>query len=213
MKHSFRALTAGILALLMLACLPLSMALAQSGSSGDDSDFIGTVVITKKGFQSARASSSDSTIVFRVHYGERYLCTGIVDGWYEILFPTGDYGYVSASAENTALQRGEISEETLSTVVSTFNIRANKKTDVFSQPKSSAQMRRVSANGTTESTFYYTKGTELLAFGMTTRSNKDWYLLLGNNNGVRELCWVQAGDVTLISGTPGDKVVPGWWYD
>ncbi len=215
MKHTVRALIAGALATLMLACVPLAMAFAQeSASTAAGSSLLGTVVITKKGYQNVRRSATDSTTVFRVHYGERFLCmkdTG--DGWYRILLPGGSFGYVSSDPENTTLLRGETDGRTLSRGGSNFRIETKRRAFVYSQPKSSAQTRRVSADGSTETTFYYPKGTEFIAFGKTTRGNRDWYLVQAINMGVDELAWLLATDVTLISGNPENTLIPAEWYD
>lgn len=227
MKRILRALTAGGLAFLMLVCLSLYPALAQQTDSSGEQRFpraplatvkyIGTVVITKKGYQSARKSSTDSTVVFRVHYGERYLCTGDTgNGWYKIVLPDGRTAYVSSNPENTSLLSDEVEEKTLSNVNTLwapfFKIKSNKKLDVYSQPKSSAQSRRVSSDGV-ETTYTYPKGTTLYAFGKTTRGNKDWYLVQSINEGIDELAWVLAADCEVIYGSPDNFLIPDWWYD
>lgn len=202
-----RILGVGLLVCLALSCFPLTLGVA-------DTDYLGTVVITKNGYQNARASIDESATVFRAHYGERYLCVSDDgDGWYGIRLPTGDIVYVSSKPEHTMLEKG-VDDTTLSFINAIFEITLDKQAEIYSQPKSTAKMRRVSGDGATESSFYYPKGTELVAFGTATRGGKDWYLFLGNNGGVPEMCWVFAELCTVTSGDPADNIsVPDWWYD
>lgn len=178
--------------------------------------YIGTVSIRKSGYMSVReGSSSDSTIIFRVHYGERYLCTGVDrNGWYAILLPTGDIGYVTNDTDYTSFAQ-DTSSKTLSTVNSEFIVRAlNKQTYLYSQPKTSAKTRRVSSNGT-ETTFYFEKGTLLACYGKTVRNNQVWYMLqpVYVDDQIREILWLPSGSCELVSGNPDANIIPDWWYD
>lgn len=223
MKHTLRILTAGILMFLLLVLQPFASVLAQISvpslvsPAPTEPPYIGTVVISKKGYQSVRESPTDATIVFRVHYGERYLCTEDTgDGWYKIVipeFPSSTFGYVSGKPENTTLLRNEIGDITMSDTGSFFMIQTKKRVFLYSQPKNNAQMRRISGDKSSETTFYYPKDTMLTAYAKTIRGGKDWYLVIGNNNGVMEPGWMAAADCEVLFGNPDAKLIPGSWYD
>ncbi|HML45847.1 MAG TPA: SH3 domain-containing protein [Clostridia bacterium] len=181
-----------------------------------ESPYVGTVIIQKSGYMSVRKrDSSSSEIIFRVHYGERYLCLSADGyGWYAILLPDGNVGYVTSDPDSTYLDRGATSK-TLSIVESEFMVRATGSQNyVYSQPKKSAQTRRVSGDGT-ETTFYFNKDALLACYGKTTRNNQVWYLLqpIYVGESVCEIVWLPADNCTVVSGDPDDNIIPSWWYD
>lgn len=220
------------LVLIMLLGMAPSLALAQStetkggknvSSSAASpsqppaaSDKLGTVEIVKSGYLNAYTSNDKrSGIVFRVHHGERFLCTDVTDdGWYGIEFIDGTVGYVLQA--DTALERGVTDAVTLSSAKTAgiFKIRTNKKSVVYSQPRAKAQSKRETADG--HYTFHFNAGSEMTAFGKTFRENKEWYVMLiagqGSNN-IPEIVWLLADDCEVLEGNPDGNIIPDWWYD
>lgn len=220
MKQRLGKLFAGMLASLMaIGMLPATVVALKPTPPKvtplfSPAPYVGTVVISKKGYQNVRKSPTDSTIIFRVHYGERYLCAEDAgDGWYKIMVPVRVWGYVSAKPDDTTFLKDVIDGDTLSRSPRYFTIRTTKKAYLFSQPKTSAKTRRITNNNASELTFYYRKGAELQAFGKTTRGGKDWYLLVVINNGVREIGWLLADTCEILTADPDIWLVPSEWYD
>lgn len=178
------------------------------------SPYLGTVIIEKSGYMSVRDyASKDSDIIFRVHYGERYLCLGAGDDWYAILLPSGDTGYVTSDSGYTYLDRG-VTGKTLSIIESRFTVQTlNRENYLYSQPKTSAKTRRISNDGT-ETTFYFSKDVSLACFGKTVRNNRVWYLLQPVYvDDYQEILWLPASSCEVVYGDPDDNIIPAWWYD
>lgn len=85
-------------------------------------DVIGTVTIANSESTKVRAqSSADSEQISLVHPGEHYDCAGVAEnGWYEILLPDGNTGFVSNRL--AVLREGEQSKWTFSYPVGTVEI-------------------------------------------------------------------------------------------
>lgn len=180
------------------------------------SPYIGTVEIVTSGYMHAyKSNDKKSGIVFNVHHGERFLCTGETDdGWYAIKFIDGTIGYVSQN--DTSLERDVTDAQTFSIAKYSFwfTVKTSKKVTVYSQPKSSGGSRRES--GDNSYTYFFYSGEELNCFGKTTHQDKEWYVLwvtgMGSNN-TPEIVWVLASECVVVRGNPDANIIPDWWYD
>ena len=182
----------------------------RSDTTAKKSQFIGTVEIVKSGYMNVREKpSTDSKTVFRVHVYERYLCISKNSGWYQILLPTGDTGYVSSSASNTSFS-SSTSGITLSNVPSTFSVQLTGQTYVYSRPGVKSLRRDNNGN---ETTFYYNKGTKINCFGSTNVKGQTWYLLVSTNSNIPEIAWIEASKAIVLSGNSQSNVIPASWYN
>ncbi|MCL1963537.1 MAG: hypothetical protein FWF69_00545 [Firmicutes bacterium] len=179
---------------------------------------IGTVTIVKSGYMNAyERDDKKSPVVFRVHHGERYLCTEETEnGFYAICFLNGSIVYVPSDEKSTSLERGVTDAVTFSTcgLFDLFFVETTKKVDAYSQPKTGGQTRREDTDST--STYYLKTGSIVQCFGKTVRENKEWYavcpLELAHNR-VPEILWVLASDCAVQFGDPDANIIPDWWYD
>jgi hypothetical protein len=168
-----------------------------------------------RAYTEVRASASGgANALFIVHYGERYLCTGMSNGWYEIETLYGETGYLPP--EHVSLLPYDANEITLSDAnfpwIGGFTVELTQKATAFSQPKSSAQSKRYNADGSS-TTFYFRRGLTLTCIAKTTRENKTWYMLLDETDGVPEISWIEGANCEVKSGDEDYTIIPASWYD
>jgi len=183
------------------------------------SPYIGVVKIgraSNKSYTEAREGpSANADILYRVHYGERYLCTDkIGSDWYEIELYTGETAYVLSTF--VSIVSRDTDELTLSDNnfpwAGGFSFKLNAKADAYSQPKSGAQAKRYRSDGSV-TTFYFNKGMTLTCAAKTTNGRDTWYMLLADNDGISELFWVKASTGKVTEGDPDYAIIPISWYD
>lgn len=78
---------------------------------------IGTIVVTNSQSVRVRAGSNQNTAqIGLINPGERYYCVGVADnGWFEIIYPTGQNGFVSNKL--VRLDAGHFEGQTLSYII------------------------------------------------------------------------------------------------
>ncbi len=228
MKYSFLALMASFLALLMMAFVPPDLPFVDQSATPTEKVFrfptappaepsnISIIVITRPGYQIVRKSPTDSTIMYRVHYGERFLCTANNgDGWYGIRLPDGKEGFISSAGDHTQLRVVPSNELTMSFLRASLTVTANTTLTLYLQPNTAFELKRPVDYSPWMAAYCFYKGDELPVCGKATSEGREWYLIRGGGiDDEGELMWVLASGCKTKIGTPKSiTTIPLSWYD